>query len=154
MTHQDQSSTLPLNHCIEPISLGSRILFDLIIFSTLLRVGGDEGADRGGTNTGVDTRSVGLSATITPGNETNEGLGGVDNGASRVTLARVLSTLGKTSTEHVGGDLVAGVDGLILRGTSGAGNYRDADLAESGRKRRSARGSGSPGSESVSCARK
>lgn len=79
-----------------------------------LRVGLDEGVDSGGSDPSVNTRSAGLSTALTPRNKTDEGLGGVDDGASRVTLARVLSTSFQTSTEHVGRDDVAGVQRLVL----------------------------------------
>jgi hypothetical protein len=52
-----------------------------------LQVGRDERPDDGRANASVDTRSVRLSAALTPGNKTDQSLGGVDNGASRVTLA-------------------------------------------------------------------
>jgi hypothetical protein len=55
-------------------------------------------------NASVDTRSVGLSTTLTPRNNTNNSVGSVNNGTTAVTLASIATTLGETSTEHVVGD--------------------------------------------------
>lgn len=102
-----------------------------------LSVGIDERAES--TNTSVDTRLSSLSTAITPGNKTNKSLARVNNGASRVTLARVLATSRNTSAEHGVSDLA---DGVVVA----AGSARDdgyVDLAQSG-GRGSARGSGAP----------
>lgn len=85
----------------------------------------DEREQSGGAS--VYAREVGLSAAIAPRNETNEGLGGVDNRTARVTLARVTATSSKTSTEHVVGDGRGSVGGAAR----GAGDDRDGDLVES-----------------------
>lgn len=115
-----------------------------------LLVGGDEGPDGGSADTSVDTRSVGLSAALTPRDKADKGLGGVDNRTSRVTLAGVLATSCETSTDHVGGDGVAGVDGLVLRSASRTINDWHADLEKVGGERVTALGSGAPGCELAS----
>jgi hypothetical protein len=91
-----------------------------------LDVGVNERAER--ANASVDTRLTSLSTAITPGDKTNEGLGRVDNGASRVTLARVLATSSNTGTEHGVSDLA---DGVVVA-ASGAGDDGHVDLAQGG----------------------
>jgi len=78
-----------------------------------LQVGSHEATERSLTNVGVDTRCVGGSAALTPGNSTDKDLGGlVDDRATRITLARILTTLGQTSAEHLSGDGRCAVRGL------------------------------------------
>jgi hypothetical protein len=103
-----------------------KVFLDL---STFLQVGRDERSKR--ANPGVDTGEVGLSAALTPRDDTDELLGGGDDGAARVTLARVLSTGGETSAEHLLGNGEA--NGGVLAAASGACNNGHIDLAERGR---------------------
>lgn len=103
-----------------------------------LQVGVNESAES--TDTSVDTGSVGSGATLTPGNNTNEGLGRVDKRATRVTLARVLATGGKTSADHGGGDGGSSVVGLA----SGTGDDGDGDLAQVNGKAGATGGGGAP----------
>lgn len=77
---------------------------------------------------GVDTGVVGLSAAVAPGDETVQDLGGVDDGAARVTRARVPATGGETGAEHVGGD----GRGSILGLAGGARDDGDGDLPQGG----------------------
>jgi hypothetical protein len=84
----------------------------------------DEREQSGGAS--VHTGEVGLSAAVTPRNDTNDSLGGVDKGTARVTLARVFATSSEASADHVGGDSRGSV-----RGTArGAGDDWDGDLVE------------------------
>jgi len=78
-------------------------------------------------DTGVDTGVVGLGAAVAPGDETLQGLGGVDDGAARVAGARVLAAAGDSSAEHVGGDGGGSVLGLA----GGARDGGDGDLPQS-----------------------
>ena len=82
----------------------------------------DEG--EGGADAGVDTRVVGESAALAEGNDTDKSLGGIDKRAARVTLARVLATGGKTSADHVVGEVGVAV------AAGGAGDNGHADLVE------------------------
>jgi hypothetical protein len=108
-----------------------------------LQVAGDEAVHASQANVGVDTGGTGGGATLTPGNNTELDAGGlVDNGAARVTLARVLSALGQTSAEHGGGDAAGSVVGV-------AGSARDdghVDLEEVDGQRLAAGGGGTPAS--------
>ena len=103
----------------------------IVDLSTFLQVGRDERSE--GTNPGVDTGEVGLSATLAPRDNTDELLAGGDDGAAGVTLARVLSTSGNTSAEHLVGDTEA--DSGVLAAASGARNNGHIDLAERSRAR-------------------
>jgi hypothetical protein len=110
-----------------------------------LQVAGDEAVEKGKTKVGVDTWCTSRSAALTPRNNTDLDLGaGVDDGAARVTLARVLSTLGETSAEHGGGDGAAAVVGVA--GGSADDGY--VDLEEVDGEGRAAGGGGSPASNS------
>jgi len=71
---------------------------------------------------GVDTRVVGESAALAEGNNTDKSLGSIDKRAARVTLARVLAPGGKTSADHVVGEVGVAV------AAGGAGDNRHADL--------------------------
>lgn len=93
-----------------------------------LQVGGDEGQDGGGANTSVDTGLSSCGAALAPGDETDQLLAGVDDGAAGVTLAGVLATGGKTSADHVGGD----GRGAVVGTAGGAGNDGHINLLESG----------------------
>lgn len=76
--------------------------WDIVRELSCLDVGVDPGHQ--GAESGVDTRVASLSAALAPGDETNEGLGLINDGATAVTRARVLATLLNTSAEHVVGD--------------------------------------------------
>lgn len=102
-----------------------------------LDVGVNERAES--TNASVNTRLSSLSTALTPRNKTDKSLAGVNNGASRVTLARVLATRRNTSAEHGVSDLA---DGVVVAASS-ARDDGHVDLAQSG-GRGSARGGGSP----------
>jgi hypothetical protein len=93
---------------------------------------------------GVNTRVVGISASIAPRNNTNERLSAVDNRATGVTLARVLSAL--ASAEHAGGDGAGAIVGVA----GGAGDNRDADLEQVDGEGGTAGRSSSPASNSES----
>jgi len=80
---------------------------------------GEEGADAG-----VDTRVVSESAAIAERNDTDKSLGGIDKRATRVTLAGVLATGGKTSADHVVGEVGVAV------AAGGAGDDGHANLVE------------------------
>ena len=70
----------------------------------LTKVGINEGKES--ANTSVDTRLASLSTAITPGNDTNKLAGRrVDERATRVTLAGVLTTGSNTGANHVVSDL-------------------------------------------------
>jgi hypothetical protein len=104
--------------------------------SSVLQVGSDEGTESSLADVGVDTRCVGCSAAITPRNSAKKDLGGlVDDGAAGVALARVLSTLRQTSTEHLGGNGRCAVGGLA----GAARDNRDVDLEEVDGERLAAR---------------
>jgi hypothetical protein len=90
-----------------------------------LQVGVDESEKS--RQTSVDTRLTGLSTSITPRNGTNQSLASIDNGATAVTLARVLASGSQTSAEHGVGDLRRAVVGTAIS----AGDDRNGDLAES-----------------------
>jgi hypothetical protein len=114
-----------------------------IIHRKYLQVAGDEAVEEGKTKVGVDTWRTGSSAALTPRNNTDLDLGaGVDDGTARVTLARVLSTLGKTSAEHGGGDGTVAVVG-VAGSTADDGNV---DLEEVDGEGRATGGGGSPAS--------
>ena len=89
----------------------------------------DEAAE--GADAGVDTGEVGASAAASPGDDTDEGLVGIDERAARVTLARVAATSSETGANHVVGDGES--DGVVVGHAGAAGNNGDADLEESDR---------------------
>lgn len=89
----------------------------------------DEAAE--GADAGVDTGKVRASTARTPGDNTDEGLAGIDERAARVTLARVAATSSDTGANHVGGDGEA--NSVVVGHASAAGNNGDADLKEGGR---------------------
>jgi hypothetical protein len=90
---------------------------------------------------GVNTGVVGIRASIAPRNNADKHLGAVDNGATGVTLAGVLSTL--TSAEHAVGDGT----GAVLGAAGGAGNDRDADFEQVDGEGGAAGGGSSPASD-------
>lgn len=90
----------------------------------LRRVLVDEGEEVG--DAGVDTGEVRPGAAVAPRNDTDKSLGGIDERAARVALARVLSTRGLTGADHVGGDGLGGVQRLA----GGARDNGHADLEE------------------------
>ena len=93
----------------------------------LTKVGIDERKES--ANTSVNTRLASLSTAITPGNDTNELAGRrIDEGATRVTLAGVLTTGSNTGTDHVVSDL----GNAVVVAASGARDDGNIDLAESG----------------------
>jgi len=94
---------------------------------TRLSVLVDEAAE--GADAGVDTGKVGASAAASPGDDTDEGLVGIDERAARVTLARVATTSRDTSADHVGGN----GEGAVVGNAGVAGHNGDADLEESSR---------------------
>jgi hypothetical protein len=78
-------------------------------------------------NSSVNSREVGLGATLAPGDNANQSAaGGVDDGTAAVSLARVLATLSQASTEHVGGDSRS----TILGSAGCARDNRDGDLPQ------------------------
>jgi len=92
-----------------------------------LQVGSNEATESSLANVGVHTRGVGGSAAITPRNGTEEDLGGlVDDRTAGVTLARVLSTLGETGAEHLGGNS----RGAVRRLAGAARDDRNINLEE------------------------
>ena len=106
-----------------------------------LQVSSDEAAESSLANVGVDARGVGRSAALTPGDGSEKDLGAlVDNGAARVTLARVLATRSQTGAEHLGGDGGGAVRSLARA----ARDDGDVDLEEVGGEGRTARRSGAP----------
>lgn len=107
---------------------------------TILQVAGDE--RRKCTNPRVYTRLSRASTTASPRNNANKSLGRVHNRAAAVTLARVLTTAGDTSTEHA----VSDCRSRIVVAASSAGNDRHINLAESGRRVLTTFGLVSPGS--------
>lgn len=69
----------------------------------------------------VDTGVVGLGASLTPRDNTDNGLGRVNDGTTAVTLASIATTLGVASTEHVVSDGRSAVAGSAA-GTRDNGN--------------------------------
>lgn len=92
--------------------------------STHLSVLVDEAQQR--RNARIHTRPVGLSASKSEAHKAKQLLRGVDNGATRVTLARVLAASGETSTEHVVGD----GRGAVGSAARSAGDDGDADFLQ------------------------
>lgn len=91
-------------------------------------------------NASVDAGIVCLGTSIAPRDNTLQHFRAVNNGAARVSRARVLSTGGETGAEHVGGDGI----GSVLRAASGAGDNGDSDLPQVGRQSRAALGQEAP----------
>lgn len=81
-------------------------------------------------NTGVNTGVSGLGTANTPGDETLEDSSRVDNGATAVTLARVLATSILSSAEHVASDIVA--EARVVRGTLASLDDGDGNLSQVG----------------------
>jgi hypothetical protein len=115
-----------------------------------LQVAGNEAVKVRCSKVGVNTGRTSSSAALTPRNNTEQDArGGVDNGTARVTLARVLSALGKTSAEHGAGDAAGSVVGVA----GGARDDGDVDLEEVDGQGLTTGGSGAPASNAEGGAR-
>jgi hypothetical protein len=114
-----------------------------------LQVGSNKARNAALAQVGVHTRRTCRRASLTPRNNTKlHARRGVDDGAARVTLARVLSTLGQTSAEHGRRDAPAAVVGVA----SGAADDGDVDLEEVDRQRLAAGAGGAPAGDGEACA--
>lgn len=92
-----------------------------------LQVAGNEASKARLAKVGVDTGGTSSGTALTPRNNTElHTRGSVNNGATAVTLARVLATLGQSSAEHGGGDASRAVVGVA----GGTGDDGDIDLEE------------------------
>merc|ERR1719481_2113191 len=91
----------------------------------------------------VDSRVARLSTAIAPGDNTRE-LVSTHEGATRVTLAGVLSSLGKTSTDH---GVIYIIDTIGITAVS-IRNNRDINLLQNSAKASSLSG-GAPASDSA-----
>jgi hypothetical protein len=106
-----------------------------------LQVAADEASQARLAQVGVNTWGTSRSTTLTPGDNAElDAGGGVDDGATTVTLARILSTLAETGAEHGGSNASRAVVGVA----SGAGDDGNIDLEQVHGQRAAARGSGSP----------
>jgi hypothetical protein len=118
-----------------------RVSLIVFIRRRCLQVAADEASHARLAKVGVDTRGTSRSTTLTPRDNTELDAGGrVDDRATTVTLARILSTLGETGAEHGGSNASSAVVGVA----GGAGDDRNVDLKQVHGQRAAARGSGSP----------
>lgn len=97
-------------------------------------------------NTSVNASIVCLRTSIAPRHNTLQHFRGVNNGAARISRARVLSTSSEAGAEHVVGDSI----GSVLGAASGAGNDGDSDLPQVSRQSRAALSQEAPIKQCVS----
>lgn len=81
-----------------------------------------------GANASVDTGVVGLGTSLTPRDNTDNGLGRINDGTTAVTLASIATTLGVASTEHVVSDGRSAIAGSAAGARdNGNGNLEQVD---------------------------
>lgn len=119
------------------------LLFHISSYRSCIKYLCKVGVDPGNivSDSGVNTREASFSTTLTPRDETDQDTGaGVDDWATAISRAGVLSTRGQTGAEHVGGDGRGAVTGLARC----SGNHRYGNVSQGGWNAAGVRAGGSP----------